>query len=337
MAARNVPSGYERGNGGQFVQCTSASSYGEGVFSLDRIEGSALFNLKPAAKHYLYQHEDQIVDALLQDLSQIDKRRAAQYREWLKELKANREFVDDLYFQPIADGNTVAVPYNCNVIQGAIFITNSVQSKVRFLFSGKHWNNASALDRAFLLIHELVYREARLIENNHLNSMASRYVVAWLFAHAGNFRAEEFLDILQRTHFRIGEYQGMPIVLNSMLVNGEHIQAPLLRFPNSDRIKKAVVGEVFDIKIGDQIFHRNCPSSIRSAGFVSSIEYFPSGKVKKLILDPEFAYGEPPYTPFEGNVVCTFNGYNVIEFDEQGHPILLEKALWIDRFSEFEE
>lgn len=324
-AAANRPGGYEQGNGGFLISCSERSAFGKGVFSVDRIEGQLLYSFTPASSLTHMKNEMDIIHYVLDKLAVINPHRAGLYQNWLQEMVSAQEFVENASFTPLPDSSTTVIPNECRQEQAAIFITEPSSKKLRFLFNKKLWSQAAPLDRAYLLMHELIYREAVLPENRHKNSVAARYFNGWLMAHADQLpeRQEDIVDLLQELRFKRTDYNGIGLNLNSRQrpLDGltDLMLAPILRFKNSQKIKKAPLADSFSIRIGDEIFHRVCNDSFTAKGFGSFVEFYPSGRVKRMHFSHIDGYVPIYNTPGYSTTNCNFHGANYLEFDELGN------------------
>lgn len=309
--------GYEQGNGGTQILCTKESAYKEGVFSLDRIEGEIFFKHHAATTLKSFDNENDIVRYVLKKLKTVNPTRAGLYERWLSEILAKREFIKNMDIQPINDGDVVVLPQGCKAKQAAVFITNPEQSQIRFLFDQALWYSSSPLDRAFLLLHELIYREARLPENRHVNSMPSRFINSWLFSHIENLSQNELLLRFQESNFLTADYYNIPIVLNYKTISGSVENTPIEMFEGTDKIKKAILYHTFSIPVGkNRTFTRSCPmpETPRQFSFNDQVEFFLSGRVKRLVFSRETLYKPGPGCH-------VFNGQNSLEFNEEGKLI----------------
>ncbi len=308
--AIGMPSGYERGNGGSFVACDAGSPLGKGVFSLDRIEGEQDFGKSvPMHLQYFYD-ENLIVEYILDRLVEVSPTRATLYQEWFQEMVQERRFVEEDSLSPLRDGDVTIVPQGCAIMQGAVFMTDPKQTKIQFIYDRGLWIKASPLDRASLMLHELVYREARLIENNHINSRASRYLTGWLLVHLDELTQDALLKILKGVQFRMADYNGIVISLTLYGRNGFR-PAPILWHRDSGRIHKAVLYRSFNLRLSeDEVFRRHCHSEPNEKGFMEYVEFYPSGHIKDVTLSE---------TEWRSSAECTFyKGANFLEFDESG-------------------
>nr|BFD63527.1 hypothetical protein BdHM001_22080 [Bdellovibrio sp. HM001] len=321
LALESHPQGYERGNGGFLMSCSGQSFLGAGVFSVDHIEAAYLHALPPAESLKLLRDEVEVVRYILGKLHTVNPTRAQLYNQWFSELLSSREFVKNFSFLPLPDSSTTMIPEFCKQEQAAIFITSPVTNKMRFLFNQSLWEQASTLDRAYLLLHELIYREALLPENNHVNSVSSRYLNAWLFHSVENLTQTELLRILRSLHFSRGDYNGLSLRLFIRTPEGNMTgvrMAPIIYFPGSDRIHIAQLADSFSVRIGDEIFNRVCNESFINEKFSSFVEFYPSGKIKKMVFQATDGNFPPSYTPGYTQTQCSYHGKNKLEFNEDG-------------------
>lgn len=324
--AQSAPEGYEKGNGGIQLACTKESVLGDGVYTLDRIEGELVFKLPPASYLHSMSDENKIVQSLLDQLRLINPGRATLYEKWFKEILTQREFISDFSLYPLSDADIVYLPKSCDIKQAAIFTTSRGTDNSRFIFDQNLWKRSSALDRAYLIMHELIYREARLSENLHQTPRPSRFINAWLFAQAKPFSEDLWIDLLRKMQFQKAEYAGVPILLHRINANGVFLPAPILKYPDSGKIKKAVLNPSLEIKINDQeVFVRKCKSTrLAQFGFLDWVEFYPEGRVKKIV------FSEPQtYDPD----CILYNGNNSLEFNLKGELInstYVENLVFLD-------
>lgn len=199
---KNVPSGHEVGNGGSFVVCGLESMTGPGVFSLDRHEGELQHSLPPASFLSNFSEATQIVDMILDNLGRYDAVRGHLYKSWFSQMLASREFLDNLTLSAVQDSGVVTVVEGCQVHQAAVFLLNKELGSVRFIYDQKLWSAASALDQAYLMLHEIIYLEAKAIQSPaHINSMGARFMTAYLMANGGLQTSSELEQTFSRAGF----------------------------------------------------------------------------------------------------------------------------------------
>lgn len=325
-SAKPMPSGYEWGNGGFFVACSEASSLGAGVFSVDRIEGMYLHNFKTSTVVQNMDNEEVIIQEVLQRLKVANPVRAMKYQKWYAEIKESREWADGYSFMLLPDSSSTVVPQGCEPKQAAIFVTSPNSEKVRFIFDKSLWDRASALDRAYLIFHELIYREATLPENEHQNSIASRYFNGWIFSRLEALDQVDILSLLKGLHFKNSEYNGISIVLSGRMDPRVPLlkEAPIDFYPNSKNVKRAALGAEFSVVVGNEVFNRVCNDPIFDTEFRSYVEFYPSGKVKSMHFDDKDGWVPVALTPRYQETNCSFHGKNYFEFDERGNAIKIE-------------
>lgn len=319
--ARNIPSGHEVANGGYFLQCNDNSPTGPGVFSLDRIEGELRHSLFPASHFNNFSNEEEIVRTVISDLRHSNPLRAAQYDQWYTDILANKTLVNDLAIKPVPDTGTVTIPAGCQLRQAAVFMTEQGSATGRFMYDGDLWNQASPLDRAYLVLHEMIYQEARLPENVHLNSMASRYLTAYLMSKSGTLRDADLVQVLIQTKFRSGQYRGVPLALTIVNSMGQAINTPIQYFKNSIYIQKAVLEDSFNLSIGNLLLARDCkiPLELRSND-KNTVEFHAQGLSSRAVK--RLVFQVLPEVPGCGSI----NGSNSFEFDEQGQLIQVSRV-----------
>lgn len=312
-SAIQIASGYERGNGGVGLSCSGESAVGVGVFTLDRIEGQMLYGFESNGEISHSTNENEIVRTILNKLSQKDKTRASKYARWFDQLLEARIFIGNASFSLMNDTDLVMIPDGCQLKQIAVFETDNSGAAVHFYFDQKIWNQLSVLDKAYLLLHEIIYREARLPEINQQTSKGARYLNEWLFSHISEMTQESFIEALKKAQFKEAEYNDMPIFLGRLNLRGEFEEAPLEYFDDSShRIKSAVLNPSFSIPINGTIFERHCMSLVRSAFSTDFVRFYETGQVKKILFMKD---ADPGCGDYLGN--------NVLEFSMDGR---LEKA-----------
>lgn len=307
------------------MTCSVESRMGAGVFSVDRIEGQYLHGLSVAESLSQLAHEDLMIDQILNRLQEINPTRASMYKTWLGEMRQSMELIEDFYFMPLPDSGTTMIPEGCRQEQAAIFITSPNSQRIRFIFNKNLWEKASALDRAYLLLHELIYREAILPENQQPNSVSARYFNAWLFHRVDTMTQFDLIDLLQALKFKNTDFGGISIVLtHRATLYDPHLLrlTPILRYPNSKQIKRAVLGAAFSVQLGNEVFKRVCNDSLTV--FQSRVEFYLSGKIKVMHFEATDEYVPIDATPRYTETNCSFHGKNYFEFDENGTPTKIE-------------
>lgn len=155
------------GGGGTGVVCRDSSGVITSAKTLDLYEGVVLYNLP-------IQYSNESVD------DQIKKAYAVippQSRGLINPygVQQNMQIVYGVTLQPINDALIVALPNGCKAEQLANYFNDKL-----ILINGDIWDALSKTDQAALILHEAVYRAARIFSAK--NSQRSRHVVASLFS-----------------------------------------------------------------------------------------------------------------------------------------------------------
>ncbi|KHD87105.1 MAG: hypothetical protein OM95_16275 [Bdellovibrio sp. ArHS] len=297
-----IVSGHERGNGGLQLQCHSENSAVPTIASLDRMEGTLRDGRTPAKSLLGYADENEIVLQVLTKLEIANPTRAKAYRQAFKTLLKNRIFSEGLIISPTNDGDVVLIPPHCHLIQGAVFIGGGTQEKRIYLFDKASWDQTSALDKAYLLLHEIIYQEALLPENSHQNAAATRNLNSWLFSHLDDLDQNSWNQQLALNGFSYGDYNGIAIQLTyTQTFTNKRLPAPVKYYPSGE-LHKAVLYSSFTLQQGSVKLSRECAPQKHTRQFDSYVEFQPSGKVKRLVLS------EPLFkSPGCGLYLDTFN------------------------------
>ncbi|WP_415062523.1 hypothetical protein [Bdellovibrio sp.] len=314
-----IVSGHERGNGGLQLQCSEESSYGSGIVSLDRAEGYLRDGRSPAKSLFAYTDENDIVRYILAKLEKVNPTRAGVYRRLFEELLERRIFVEDLVIAPTNDGDVVLQPPHCHLIQGSVFISSVVQENVSYVFDKASWERTSALDRAYLIMHELIYREALLPENAHQNSAAARNLNSWLFSKVDDLEQNGWNEQLAQNSFSYGDYNGIAIQLvYTQALSRKRGPAPVKYYP-SGALHKAVLYSSFVLKnTSSAPFIRQCKPAAHTLTFDSYVEFYPSGEIKRLVFsEPLFKF--PGCDLYLGK-------YNDLTFSQSGEVVRVDRV-----------
>jgi hypothetical protein len=164
-------------NGGDVVIC------GESVRLLDyyeaEAEGEALD--LPSDNDPL-----EVARAVLYALRSVDFDRAERYLGWIEGFAGERaevRFVEESLPDIYDAGRIVQVPEGCTIRQVALQMEPSNGDVIRYLIDRRLWERLSIDDRAGLVLHEIVLREARLASSP--DTRTTRALNVLLARHAG--------------------------------------------------------------------------------------------------------------------------------------------------------
>lgn len=177
-------------NGGDALSCLQ---YGAVRIyqQLDLYEGRARYG-------YTYQDIESLragLDKVIAVLEEKDPSRACLYRNWI------RTFIDETEFigKPLSDLHDEGHPHlqaGCTIEQVAVQSSVLFQSGKRYRINWNIFSNFSSIDAAALIVHEVVYREARSLKVGQFrHSQAVRKFVAYLFSNEIRSESKEQYDL----------------------------------------------------------------------------------------------------------------------------------------------
>lgn len=171
-------SGTTVGNGGNSIVCKNSAGKVTSVEMLDlyeaRINGLTLkFNSR------LSSYKD-VINENLDRWQDVAPRRVAQYKKWLDEFESETMFVSGIQIPVIPDTGSVVLPKGCELKPIAFQRPESelLPGVKRYTVSRDLWNLMDEVQRAGLVMHELIYREGILAE--HKTSFPTRYFNGYL-------------------------------------------------------------------------------------------------------------------------------------------------------------
>lgn len=136
--------GHEVNNGGHAVVCGKQAPR-----LLDFVEHKV--EAKASGDHRL------VVEKLLAKLATVDGKTAAQYqRRWAK-WDAESELLEGVELRQVRDSLHTAVPKGCRLRQLAVRHQQPIGGQKRFAIDKSLWDQLPAMDRAGLVLHELIY------------------------------------------------------------------------------------------------------------------------------------------------------------------------------------
>ncbi|MBV2169341.1 MAG: hypothetical protein KUL82_11610 [Bdellovibrio sp.] len=243
------------GNGGNIVQCGA----GARMQLLDYYETEMRgLNIDLGNETVTYIDKVQYV---LKRLSKINPGRAEKYRVWAHQFLQEIQWIDDSNIRPIKDIGPVILPEGCELIQT---VSQYPDEQIppggkRYAISQKVWNHLSEEDKAGLVLHELIYREAIL--NKQISSLKVRFFTGLISSQdMEGLTSLEYLKLLKYVDLGDVEYNGFTLELDQM------------RFFPTGEVHAAIVGVGRPHPVwGSQLQNR-------------WIMFYRSGAVEKILL-----------------------------------------------------
>lgn len=168
-----VMAGDRVGNGGDVVVCANNT-----IEMLDAYE--AEFNGSERMVFEGKDYQSMVGKIIKSKLEKIQPRRAKRYLEHLANFSKEALFAPGIKLDDIDDAGMVTLPVNCHLEQVAIQLSNSElpPGRKRYTINLDLWKRLDEENKAILVLHEIVYREA--FENKSSHSMFVRAMVEQL-------------------------------------------------------------------------------------------------------------------------------------------------------------
>ncbi len=166
------------GNGGNVIVCKDAREKVTSVQLLDYFElqqnGGSL-QLNPALGDFTAMLKN-----LLARWKTVAPKRMEQYSKWLDSFISEAGFYSGIEIPPTEDTGVIGIPTGCAIHPAAFQRPDSeiFPGVRRYTLSKDLWDQMSEVQRAGLVLHELIYREA--IQSLHATSFATRYLNGYL-------------------------------------------------------------------------------------------------------------------------------------------------------------
>ncbi len=207
--------GNDKGNGGFVISCENKQL----LQTLDLFEA---YDRDLKVIQFPETHTE--IDIALEiagRLRNISPERAASYSRQIRTFYYNSKVVDDsMDFSDVADIGFVYKPQGCEFIPTIIQKRSFVDTGVSFFINGKIWSKLSRLDKAALIMHEIVY-----LEFQHPVSALTRSFVGILFSVQAEIllkTPKNFLNLLEKHGAAYFEQKGVIIDLQKLYETNEN-------------------------------------------------------------------------------------------------------------------
>lgn len=188
--------GNQVGNGGKGVVCRDKQNQIKSVQLLDFYEASVLGRGMP---RYSGKDYSEMATNAIDRLKTIDPQKFILYRsEWMG-FENNRAFIRAPIIETPDSDHIIAPPPGCTIEQLAIQITPAFPQDRRYNINEMLWQKMSETNRAGLILHEIIFREA--IARGHKNSIAVRYLNAVIASgEIARLSAVEYGNMIHEAH-----------------------------------------------------------------------------------------------------------------------------------------
>jgi hypothetical protein len=199
--AKDVPPGGLVGNGGGTVVCRNPDHSIKSIELLDYYE---------SILHTGMQIDIQTIPgdwkakaaAILNRVRAKSELHYQLYSLWLANFESEWKLIPDMVISTVPDSGYIGVPNGCEFEQAAVQRKPIVGGDPRYYISADLWSAMDDNQKAGLVLHEIIYREA--IAYGHTDSIRTRYLNG-LFAST-EFQAMSFQDYvkaLDEMHFEL--------------------------------------------------------------------------------------------------------------------------------------
>jgi hypothetical protein len=205
------------GNGGDVVYCPGRPTP---VEMLDVYEARVIRGIKIDMGASMLTAE-QKADLAFSRLGTLSPVRSQNYRQWLKEFESEALYVANADLVGIPDSQHIVIPVGCQIKQLVIQNTPKFPGDKRYTICKDLWDQMDTDNRAAMIIHEVIYREA--IEVGVLNSIGSRYLAGALMVDRlkAMFFAD-FVPILRNLGLYWGEYKGISLWIKGNVTGDQY-------------------------------------------------------------------------------------------------------------------
>lgn len=264
----------ETGNGGFVVMCPDKSV----VLDLHEAEVQGSIAIDRASKS-LSSVEGR-VQYLIDRLEEKDFYRAQLYRQWFKDFFKEAQFIRGQKLYPVPDVGFTYIPKECSLELAVFQKTPDFRLKYRYTISQDIWDQLDTVNKAALIMHELIYREATLPENQHQTSESARFLNGWLNSvEFANVASQDYLIALQSLRFKNASYKGFQITLGMKGPQNQWITAPLKFYDNGNLISAITTNFDLPTLKGPQSFRHCFTNSERHS---TTVTFNEDGSIDRL-------------------------------------------------------
>lgn len=197
------------GNGGNVISC------GNSLRLLDYFEADEQrrIPLELGPNHMSFQQK---VYYVLHRLEDVNPTRAKMYKKWFRTFDEETQWFFVGKFLPIRDSGVVIIPEECEIKQVAMQRPNALimPGDQRYVIDLRLFEKLSEDDKAGLVLHELIYREA--IELGIASSPGVRYFNQVISSYLmRTFDSRMMLDLVRTAGLKHVDYHGFAVGLEA--------------------------------------------------------------------------------------------------------------------------
>jgi len=252
----------------------------------DLVEGDALFGLSPVYSEKTDYFEK--ATDIISRLQILNPTRAHLYLKWLGTFKNESHFLPEGFrLIGIPDLGLGVLPPNCHLEQTIVQSSAPGYGEFRYTINSDVWSALDDNQKAALVIHEIIYREAILPENQHQNSGYVRQLNQLLHAdRLRTMRLRSYIEFLRTHQFALADAHGVAIQLFMRDSENQEIISNPVEYIDYDSIASATMywNGIFK---HDQIeIQYSANTSSQQSYFFNSdkVYFYPNHQIKEVHL-----------------------------------------------------
>ena len=195
------------GNGGKVLLCKDKPTE---VYDYFEARDKRGFKLQVGSAS---QTADQNLQILLDRVAEVNPSRARLYRSWYSDFWKETNLKSGIKIIDVPDVGVGEVPNGCEVAQVAAQMEPVFAGDTRYLINKDIWDQMDTVQRAALVMHELILREAKLPENAHEDSYRTRYFNGLLAANmVSGITSKKYGELIRLLELRRFDAYGIEMV-----------------------------------------------------------------------------------------------------------------------------
>lgn len=213
------------GNGGGLVVCYDSAQQITSEEVLDIFEAKSLRGIEIEKTIPTNLPWKEIAKHLVNRFGEFSQMRQQLYGYWLERFESEAKFIKGVDLGDVRDAQFIAIPKGCRLETAIIQAKPRMAGDKRYIVNEDLWNLLSEQQKASLVLHELIYREA--IAYGHTNSIQVRIMNA--FVHSIQIHGITSYETIRFMKDRKFEYTDIPV---KKYLGNLTFEAPLTRLWN---------------------------------------------------------------------------------------------------------
>jgi hypothetical protein len=189
------------GNGGGTVVCRKSNQSIKSVEVLDFYEARTIRNVNLDIQTLPgdWRAKAKAIVARVEAKSEL---RFQLYSSWLASFESEDKILTDVQFSTVPDAGYIGVPEGCEFEQAAIQRQPMFSGDARYYINAELWNAMDDTQKAGLVLHEIIYREA--IGYGQTDSIRSRYMTGLYSSKDFASQTEKnYWQVLEQAHYEL--------------------------------------------------------------------------------------------------------------------------------------